>query len=89
MKAAHRAIVGPLPTDAGHGKHVVLLSLFDGTGMARAGVDDLLRTLGAPDVLRASFCVEINITLSRTVESAWQRWDQIGGGIPHAPIADD
>eukprot|EP00974_Lingulodinium_polyedra_P064044 6186160-Lingulodinium_polyedra.AAC.1 len=68
---------------------MVLLSLFDGTGMARVGVDDLLRTLGAPNILCASFYVEINSTFSRAVERAWQRWDQIGGGMPHVPIADD
>eukprot|EP00974_Lingulodinium_polyedra_P114666 11103923-Lingulodinium_polyedra.AAC.1 len=68
---------------------MVLLSLFDGTGMARVGVDDLPRTLGAPNVLLASFYVEINSTLSGAVERAWRRWGQIGGGLSHVPVADD
>eukprot|EP00974_Lingulodinium_polyedra_P006033 570907-Lingulodinium_polyedra.AAC.1 len=33
---------------------MVLLSLFDGSGMARVGIDDLLRRLRIPDALRAS-----------------------------------
>eukprot|EP00974_Lingulodinium_polyedra_P111186 10753390-Lingulodinium_polyedra.AAC.1 len=33
---------------------MVLLSLFDGSGMARFGIDDLLRRLKIPDALRAS-----------------------------------
>eukprot|EP00974_Lingulodinium_polyedra_P064126 6193643-Lingulodinium_polyedra.AAC.1 len=32
---------------------MVLLSLFDGSGMARVGIDDLLRRLKIPDALRA------------------------------------
>eukprot|EP00974_Lingulodinium_polyedra_P004365 408606-Lingulodinium_polyedra.AAC.1 len=43
-----------------NGRKIVLLSLFDGTGMARVGLDDLLRRIGAEDALHASFFVEIN-----------------------------
>eukprot|EP00974_Lingulodinium_polyedra_P046032 4412416-Lingulodinium_polyedra.AAC.1 len=39
----------------GAGKpEMVLLSLFDGSGMARVGTDDLLRRLRIPDALKAS-----------------------------------
>eukprot|EP00974_Lingulodinium_polyedra_P013273 1287674-Lingulodinium_polyedra.AAC.1 len=47
---------------------IVLLSLFDGTGMARAGVDDMLRSLQAPDALVGSFFAETNGELASAVE---------------------
>eukprot|EP00974_Lingulodinium_polyedra_P053169 5110321-Lingulodinium_polyedra.AAC.1 len=68
---------------------MVLLSLFDGTGMVRVGVDDMLRRLGAPMVLRASYFAEINSGLANAVKHLWQQWEQTGCGIAHAPVADD
>ena len=48
----------PPPPGASPRGQVALLSLFDGTGMARPGMDDLLRMAGAPRALVSSaFCI--------------------------------
>eukprot|EP00974_Lingulodinium_polyedra_P095240 9228233-Lingulodinium_polyedra.AAC.1 len=47
---------------------MVLLSLFDGSGMARVGLDDLLRRLRIPDALRASWFAEVDNILATAVE---------------------
>eukprot|EP00974_Lingulodinium_polyedra_P023855 2309302-Lingulodinium_polyedra.AAC.1 len=49
----------------GAGKpEMVLLSLFDGSGMARVGTDDPLRRLRIPDALRASWFAELDNNFS-------------------------
>eukprot|EP00974_Lingulodinium_polyedra_P028729 2766353-Lingulodinium_polyedra.AAC.1 len=57
--------------------------------MVRVGVDDMLRQLGAPATLRASYFVELRSDLGNAVKRLWHRWDQAGCGIAHAPVADD
>eukprot|EP00974_Lingulodinium_polyedra_P089876 8713997-Lingulodinium_polyedra.AAC.1 len=57
--------------------------------MVRVGVDDMLRQLGAPTTLRASYFVELRSDLGNAVKRLWQRWEQAGCGIAHSPVADD
>eukprot|EP00974_Lingulodinium_polyedra_P015175 1468990-Lingulodinium_polyedra.AAC.1 len=57
--------------------------------MARVGLDDMLRRIGAEDALHASFFVEINSTLAGAVKRTWKRWQEIGGGVMHEQVAED
>eukprot|EP00974_Lingulodinium_polyedra_P070345 6806808-Lingulodinium_polyedra.AAC.1 len=68
---------------------IVLLSLFDGSGMARVGLDDLLRRLQIPDALRASWFAEIDNTLATAVERSWDQRARAGGGPPHRRAGSD
>ena len=64
---------------------VALLSLFDGTGMARLGLDDLLRMAGAPQALVCSAFAELDDELATAVERRWQAHAALGmGGAPCA-----
>eukprot|EP00974_Lingulodinium_polyedra_P093842 9093239-Lingulodinium_polyedra.AAC.1 len=60
---AHLAALGPAHNTIQNERSIVLLSLFDGTGMVRVWVYDMLRQLGAPTVLRASYFVELRSDL--------------------------
>eukprot|EP00974_Lingulodinium_polyedra_P132544 11222188-Lingulodinium_polyedra.AAC.1 len=60
---ARLAALGPAHNTVQSERSIVLLSLFDGIGMVRVGVDDMLRQLGAPAVLRASYFVELRSDL--------------------------
>eukprot|EP00974_Lingulodinium_polyedra_P133274 11224961-Lingulodinium_polyedra.AAC.1 len=57
--------------------------------MVRVGVDDMLRQLGVPMVLRASYFAEINSDLGNAAKRLWQQWERAGCGIAHSPVADD
>eukprot|EP00974_Lingulodinium_polyedra_P115580 11155886-Lingulodinium_polyedra.AAC.1 len=59
--------------DSGTSRTVALLSLFDGTGMVRVGMEDLLRLVDARAVLVASGFSELNRTLAHAVEAHWRR----------------
>eukprot|EP00974_Lingulodinium_polyedra_P050635 4870373-Lingulodinium_polyedra.AAC.1 len=65
---ARAAVLGPAGSPTQNEHAMVLLSLFDGTGMVRVGVDDMLRQLGAPTILRASYFAEINSDLGNAVK---------------------
>eukprot|EP00974_Lingulodinium_polyedra_P075065 7274128-Lingulodinium_polyedra.AAC.1 len=68
---------------------MVLLSLFDGSGMARVGLDDLLRRLRIPDALRASWFAEMDNNLATAVERSWDQWARARGGLPHRRASPD
>ena len=73
----------PPETNAGHeasARPVALLSLFDGTGMARVGMDDLLRMAGAPQALTNSAFVELNDELAHAVREHWRARTALGAG---------
>eukprot|EP00974_Lingulodinium_polyedra_P029381 2829326-Lingulodinium_polyedra.AAC.1 len=57
--------------------------------MARAGVDDMLRSLQSPDALVGSFFAETNGELAGAVERAWNGWAEAGGGCPHSMAASN
>eukprot|EP00974_Lingulodinium_polyedra_P009030 863487-Lingulodinium_polyedra.AAC.1 len=56
--------------------------------MARVGTD-VLRALGAPGALHASYYAEIEPKLKDAVEGAWRKWQKAGGGVPYTPVAGD
>ena len=68
---------------------LALISLFDGTGMARAAVGDLLE--GRPDgpVLVQSVFVELDDALARRVEGYWEARARRTGCVPHRRIGAD
>eukprot|EP00974_Lingulodinium_polyedra_P075354 7301740-Lingulodinium_polyedra.AAC.1 len=57
--------------------------------MARVGLDDLLRRIGASGVLHASFFVEIDPTLAGAVKKTWLSWEEIGGGTACVQVVED
>eukprot|EP00969_Alexandrium_andersonii_P059335 2612997-Alexandrium_andersonii.AAC.1 len=69
MEAARVASVVPrgVESRARRGR-IALLSLFDGMGTARLGVEDVLRHAGQMDALAATGCVELDAGLSGAVE---------------------
>eukprot|EP00974_Lingulodinium_polyedra_P016528 1601949-Lingulodinium_polyedra.AAC.1 len=50
---------------------MILLSLFDGTGMARVGLDAILRMANAREVPVASFFAERDPRLAGAMERRW------------------
>ena len=88
MVGAALASRGREPRTAG-GKYIVLLSLFDGSGIARLGLDDLLRMAEAQYSLVGSFFAEVNDTLARAVEERWRAHAALGLGPPHLRVAAD
>ena len=82
----------PPAVNTGHeasARPIALLSLFDGTGMARVGMDDLLRMAGAPQALTSSTFVELNDELAHAVGEHWRTRAALGAGVPHSQIARD
>ena len=81
------------PTSAGGReislRPVALLSLFDGTGMARLGMDDMLRMAGSAGALVYSAFAEIDGVLATAVEAQWRARAACGMGVPHTQIARD
>ena len=81
------------PTGAGgretNPRLVALLSLFDGTGMARLGMDDMLRMAGSAGALVYSAFAEIDGVLATAVEAQWRARAACGMGVPHTQIARD
>ena len=69
---------------------MALLSLFDGTGLARVAVDAVLRHLGsAAPTLVASAFAEIQGRLGRAVQQLWARQAAATGSTAHRYIASD
>ena len=81
------------PPDAGVGQppHVplALISLFDGTGMARVAVGNLLRVCSRGPVLVQSVFAELDDALARRVEGYWEERARRTGCAPHRRIAAD
>ena len=75
---------------AGQGcRTVVLLSLFDGLGIARWALETILRSAGLAGALRASWAVEIDEDLNGPVRSYWERQARDTGTVPHLRAAGD
>ena len=92
VESPPRVASQPPAENAGHeagARPVALLSVFDGTGMARLGMDDLLRMAGAPQALTNSAFVELNDELAHAVGEQWRARAALGTGIPHSQIARD
>ena len=70
---AQPAIEAPLPTvlAAGAASPIYLLSLFDGIGMARLGVEQILYDLGLRAALAATWFVELDERLGCCVAARW------------------
>ena len=68
---------------------VALLSLFDGTGLARIAMDEGIHDCGGITLVRSA-SVEHDRTLANRVESVWN--NEVSSGhtqIAHTPIASD
>ena len=70
-------------------RSIALLSLFDGMGTARLGIDDLLGHLGRREALTHSWFVESDATLRQAVARAWARRTALTGASPYTPLAGD
>ena len=71
------------------GTNVALLSLFDGTGLARIAVDEAIQDCGGICLVRSAF-VEHDRTLARQVAAVWN--NEVSNGrtmVAHTPIASD
>eukprot|EP00974_Lingulodinium_polyedra_P046693 4474749-Lingulodinium_polyedra.AAC.1 len=68
---------------------MVFLSLFDGTGVARAGVGDLLRVARAPRVLASSDVAESGDDLAGAVERRRRSAERLGFAAPQARFASN
>ena len=67
------------------GTNVALLSLFDGTGLARIAVDEAIQDCGGISLVRSAF-VEHDRTLARQVAAVWSNGHT---RVAHTPIASD
>ena len=72
------------------GRPLALLSLFDGTGMARVALESALARLGAtgPSFVASAFA-ELQPNLASAVQALWAQQAQTSGGPPHSCIAHD
>eukprot|EP00969_Alexandrium_andersonii_P342007 15117945-Alexandrium_andersonii.AAC.1 len=66
---------------------LALLSLFDGIGAARLGVEDALAALARPVRLTASWFVESDNQLAPLVEAYWLGRSRVLGTTPHRRAA--
>eukprot|EP00974_Lingulodinium_polyedra_P066694 6456040-Lingulodinium_polyedra.AAC.1 len=62
---------------------IALLSMFDGTGMVRLGLDDLLRRIDATGALVASGFAELDPTPAQTVDARWGDRARLALTLPH------
>ena len=53
---------------SGSGRPIALLSLFDGSGMARVGILRILQRIGKPEALIRTWTVEINPKLATAAQ---------------------
>ena len=68
---------------------IALLSLFDGTGLARIAIDEAIGDCGGITLAQSAF-VEHDTQLSRQVATVWNREVDHGRTtVPHVPIASD
>jgi len=75
-------MASPVPPPAtGSGPAVGLLSLFDGMGTARIGLELMLGRLGALQALVGSWFAENDPRLSHAVSQAWRRRAQNGSPL--------
>ena len=68
---------------------MALLSLFDGTGLARIAMDEAIQDCGGITLVRSAF-VEHDRTLASRVENVWN--NEVNSGrtpTAHTPIASD
>ncbi len=79
-----------LATSANPRPRLALLSLFDGTGLARVALDQRLRAMGpAAPTLVASAFAEIQASLGCAVQRLWAAEATATGCTPHQYIAQD
>eukprot|EP00974_Lingulodinium_polyedra_P056708 5454774-Lingulodinium_polyedra.AAC.1 len=62
---------------------IALLSLFDGTGIMRLGLDDLLWRIGATGALVASGFAELDPALAQSVHTHWDNATRLSLTLPH------
>ena len=78
------------PPHPSAGRPIALLSLFDGTGMARVALDRALAQLGgAGPPLVASAFSELQVSLASAVQSLWTQQTRDTNIPPHTCIAHD
>ena len=68
---------------------LALVSLFDGTGLARLAVGELLDATQGGPVLVQSVFAELDDDLATAVETFWERRARMTGCVPHRRIAAD
>ena len=79
----------PTPPPPAPGRNLALLSLFDGVGTARLGVDDILAACGSTTPLSHSWFVERDAALSHAVQRWWARRGPSSGAVPHRQLGAD
>ena len=78
------------PPHADAGCSLALLSLFDGTGMARVAIDQALSQLGSSrPTLALSAFAELQTDLAAAVQAFWNQKARDTGCPPHTCIAND
>ena len=77
------------PRVAEPGPPLALVSLFDGTGLARLAVGELLDATHDGPVLVQSVFAELDDDLATAVETYWETRARLTGCVPHRRIAAD
>eukprot|EP00974_Lingulodinium_polyedra_P044521 4270648-Lingulodinium_polyedra.AAC.1 len=62
---------------------IALRSRFDGTGMMRLGLDDLLRRINATGALVANGFAELDPALAQSVHTHWGNRARLALTLPH------
>ena len=68
---------------------IALLSLFDGSGLARLAVEELLRALGLANRLVQAGFAELQDDLAIAVQAYWQRRANLSRGVAYQRLARD
>eukprot|EP00975_Prorocentrum_lima_P069040 12923961-Prorocentrum_lima.AAC.1 len=70
-------------------RRIALVSIFDGAGIARIGLDDLIRHIGHTAALQLSYAIEIDVTLSSATQRALGAEANPPVSPPHSILAQD
>eukprot|EP00975_Prorocentrum_lima_P027039 5686910-Prorocentrum_lima.AAC.1 len=65
---------------------LVLVSLFDGAGVARVAIEDVLVHLRRPELLTLSVAAEIDVQLARATTRAMEDGGTRLPNVPHSHI---